>query len=89
MNSPSALKSKSYSNPEATLTSPSVAWIAVRQGKHSDTEMVATVMDIADMAIIPLAKCSRSFVQTVARKLKFLLSLAKVDQCTAEIATTK
>ena len=89
MNSPSALRNKSYSSREATPTSPNVAPDAVRQGKHSGTEIMATAMVIADTAIVPLAKCSRQYAPIVARKLKYRLSLAKVDQCTAEIATTK
>ena len=87
----SALTNKSYSNPEAILTSPSVAPNAVTQGSQAVTETVVTamVMVIVDTVIAPLAKCSPLFVQTVVRKLKYRLSLVKVDQCIAEIATTK
>jgi hypothetical protein len=85
----SALTNKSYSNPEAILTSPSVAPNAVKQGSQAVTETVVTAMVIVDTVITPLAKCSPLFVQTVARKLKYHLSLVKVDQCIAEIATTK
>jgi hypothetical protein len=67
----------------------SVAPNAVRQGKHSGTEMVATAMVLADTAIVPLAKCFLQFVLSVARRLRYRLSLVKVDQYTAEIATTK
>jgi hypothetical protein len=89
MSSLSALTNKSYSNPEAILTSPSVAPNAVTQGSQAVTETVVTAMVIVAMVIAPLAKCSPLFVQTVARKLKYRLSLVKVDQCIAEIATTK
>jgi hypothetical protein len=85
----SALTNKSYSNPEAILTSPSVVPNAVTQGSQAVTETVVTAMVIVDTVITPLAKCSPLFVQTVARKLKYRLSLVKVDQCIAEIATTK
>ena len=89
MSSLSALTSKSYSNPEAIPTSPSVAANAAMQGRQAVTETVATAMVIVDTVIAPLARCSPWFVQTVARKLKYRLSLVKVDQCIVEIATTK
>jgi hypothetical protein len=86
------LTNKSYSNPEAIPTSPSVAPNAVKQGNQAVTETVATVMVtmvIVDTVIAPPARCSPWFVQTVARKQKYRLSLVKADQYTAEIATTK
>jgi hypothetical protein len=88
-NSPSALRSRNNSNPGAIPMSPSVAPNAVTQGSQTVTETVATAMVIVDTVIAPLAKCSPWFVPTVARKLKYRLSLVKVDQCIAEIATTK
>ncbi|KPK21054.1 MAG: hypothetical protein AMJ70_07180 [Dehalococcoidia bacterium SG8_51_3] len=69
--------------------SPSVAPNAATQGRQAVTEMVATAMVIVDTVIAPLARCSPLFVQTVERKLRYRLSLVKVDQCTAETATTK
>jgi hypothetical protein len=88
-NSPSALRNRNSSSREAILTSPSVAPNAVTQGNQTVTETVATAMVIVDTVIAPLAKCSPLFVQNVARKLKYRLSLVKVGQCIAEIATTK
>jgi len=89
VNSLSALRNKSFSNPEATLTNPNVAPNAVRQGKHSDMETVATAMGMADTAIVPLAKCSLQYAQSVAKKPKYRSSPVKVDQCIAVIATVK
>jgi len=89
MSSLSALTSKSYFNPEAILTSPSVVPNAVTQGNQAVMETVVTAMVIADTVIAHLARCSPLFVQTVARKQKYRLSLVKADQCTAETATTK
>jgi len=89
MNSPLALRNKSYSSREVTPTSPNVAPNVVRQGKHSGTEIMTIAMVIVDTAIVLLAKCSRQYAPIVARKLKYRLSLAKVDRCTAEIATIK
>ena len=91
MSSLSALTNKRHSNPEAILTIPSVAPNAVTQGRQTVTETVSTAMVIVivDTVIAPLAKCSPLFVLTVARKLRYRLSLVKVDQCTAEIATAK
>jgi hypothetical protein len=92
MSSLSALTNKSYSNPEAIPTSPSVAQNAATQGRQAVTETVATamvIMVVADTVIAPLARCSPLFVQNVARKLKCRLSLVKADLCIAEIATTR
>jgi threonine/homoserine/homoserine lactone efflux protein len=89
MNSPSVLTNKSFSNPEAILMSLNVAPNAVRQGKHSGMETVATVMVMADTAIVPLAKCFLQYAPIVARKLKYRSSHAEIDQCIAVIATVK
>ena len=85
MSSLSALTSKSYSNPEATPTSQNVAPNAVRQEKQTVMETVAT----ADTATVSPARCSLRYAPSVARKLKYRLNLAKVDQCIAVIATEK
>jgi uncharacterized membrane protein len=82
MNSSSVLTNKSFSNPEAILMSLNVAPNAVRQGKHSGMETVAT-------AIVPLAKCFLQYAPVVARKLKYRSSHAEIDQCIAVIATVK
>jgi hypothetical protein len=89
VNSTSALTNKSYSNPEATLTSPNVALNAVRQENHSGTKAMAAAMVIADTAQVPLARCSLQHVPIVARKLKYRLSHAKTDLYIAVIATAK
>ena len=69
--------------------SPNAAPNAVRQGKHSGTETVATAMVMADTAIVPLAKCSLQYAPIVARKLRYPLNLVAIDQCTAAIAIVK
>ena len=92
MNSPSALTNKSYSNPEAILTSPNVASNVVRQGKHSGTETAATAivtMVIADTAIAHLARCSLRYAPIVVRKPKYHSSHAGKDLYTAVIASAK
>jgi hypothetical protein len=89
MNSPSVLKNKSYSNPEAILTSPNVAPNAVRPEKHSGTATLATAMAVADTAIVPLARCSLQYAPIVARKQKCHSSHAKTDQYIAAIASAK
>jgi hypothetical protein len=89
MSSLSALRNRNSSSREAILTNPNAVPNAAKQGKQSATGIVAIAMEIVDTVIAPLAKCSPLFVQTVARKLKYRLSLVKVDQCIAEIATTK
>ena len=81
VNSPSALRTRSFSNPKAILTSPNVAPNAVRQGNHSGTKAVATAIDHV--------RCSLRFVLSVASKLKYRSSHAKTDQCIAAIATVK
>ncbi len=53
---------------------------AVRQGKHSGTETVAMQADV---------KCSPRFVLSVAKKLKYRLSLVKADRYIAVIAFAK
>ena len=89
MNSPLVLRNKSYSNPEAILTSPNVVPTAVRQGKHNDTETVATAMVTVDTAIVPPAKCFRQYAPIAARKLKCHSSHAEIGQCTAVTASAK
>ena len=89
MNSPSALTNKSYSNPEAILTSPNVAPNAVRQGKHSGTETVAIAMALVDTAIVHLARCSLQYAPIVASKPRYHSSHAKTDLYIAVIASVK
>jgi hypothetical protein len=89
MNSPSVLRNRNFSSREATPTSPNVVPNAVRQGKHSGTETVATAMVIADTAIVPLARCSLQYVPIVARKPKYPSSHAKTDLYIAVIASVK
>jgi len=89
VNSPSALRNKSYSNPEATLTSPNVAPNAVRQEKQNVMGIVATVMEMVATATEPNGKCSPRFVPSAIRKLKYRSSHVKVDPCIAVIATAK
>jgi len=89
VNSSSALRNKSFSNPEAILTSPNVAPNAVRQEKQNVMEMVVTAMEMVATATEPNAKCSPRFVPSAVRKLKYRSSLVKADQCIAVIATVK
>jgi hypothetical protein len=63
--------------PKATLTNPSAALRAVRQGKQSATEAVAINRD---------GKPSRQYVRNVAKRLRYLLSLEVIDQSIAAIA---
>jgi len=91
VNSLSALTSKSYSHPEAILTSLNVVPNVVRQGKHSGTVTVAIAMAIAiaDTAIVPLAKCSLQYAPIVARKLKYHSSHDKTGLYIAAIVSAK
>ena len=76
----SALRNKSSSNPKVILTSPSAVPHAAKQGRHSVTELVATG---------PSGRCSRQYAPSVAKKPKYHLSPAKVDQYTVVIAITR
>ena len=76
----SALKNRSFSNPEVILMSPSAAPRAVRQGSQSVTEIVATDPD---------ARCFPQHAPSVARILKYPLNLAVIGRCIVAIATVK
>jgi hypothetical protein len=82
VNSLSALRIRSFSNPRVILMSPNAVPNAVRQGKHSGTETMATAID-------PHAKCSLQYAPIVARKLKYRSSHAKTDRYIAVIASVK
>jgi hypothetical protein len=82
LNSPSALRSRSFSNPRVIQMSPNVVPNVVRQGKHSGMEMAATAID-------PHDKCSLQYVPIVARKLKYRSSRTKIDRYIAVIASVK
>jgi len=89
VNSPSALRIKSFTNPKVILMSPNVAPNAVRQEKQSATETVATAMEMAAMAIHPDVNYSPQCALIVVKKLKYRSSPARVDQFIAVIATVK
>jgi len=73
-----ALRSKSSSNLKAIPMSLSVVRHAVKQGKRNVTETVATGHD---------GKCSRQYVLSAAKTLKYHLSLVKADRYIVVIAT--
>jgi len=76
----SALRNKSFSNPEAILTSQSAVPHAARQGRQSDTETAATGPD---------ARCFLRHVPSAARIPKYPLNLAVISRFTVAIATVK
>jgi len=82
--SPSRLKSKNSSRPEAIPTSPSAVKPAGRQGSQSatETEAVAT-------ATGPNGKCFPQLAPNVAKRPKYRSSRAKVDQYIVAIATIR
>jgi hypothetical protein len=81
-NSPSALKSRSFSNPRGILTNLNVAPNVVGHERQNVPEMLAT-------AIHPHARCSRQYAPVVGKKLKYLSNHAKADRCIVVIAIAK
>ncbi len=77
---PSALKNKSFSNPEAIQMSLSAAPRVVRQGSQSVTEAATTGPD---------AKCFPQHAPSAARTLKYPLNLAVISRFIVAIATVK
>ena len=78
----SALKSKSFLHPKAIPMTPSAVPHAAKPGSQHATAIVAIAQGLD-------AKCSPQYVPSVAKTRKYHLSLAKVDQCTVEIATVR
>ena len=76
------LESKSSTHLVAYRMNPDVAQSVAEPGSHS-------VMAMVDMAIGPRGKCSLQYVPSVAKTRKYLSSLAKIDRCIAENATTR
>jgi hypothetical protein len=89
LHSLSALGNKNNLRQEAIPTSLNAAPRAARQGKHSSTETVETVMGMIAMATGLDAKCSPQYALSVGRKLKYRSSPVRADQCIAVIATVK
>ena len=84
-----ALRIKSFTNPELILMSLNAVPNAVRQGRHSGTETVAAAMAIADMGIVHPARCSLQYAPIVARKRKYHSNHDKTDQYIAAIVSVK
>jgi len=82
--SPSVLKSKSSSPPEATPMNPSAAYPAVRQGNQTAWEAVALAP-----AGRPSGNYSPQPVHNVAKTPRCRSSHARTDQYTAAIAIIK
>lgn len=76
----SALRNKSFSNPEAILMSPSAVPRAARQGSQSVTEAAATG---------PADRCFPQNVPSAARTPKYPLNLAGISRFTVAIATVQ
>jgi hypothetical protein len=78
----SQLQSKSILPLKAIRTSLNVVLPAVRQGKRSDMEVVATVASLSGRCFLPYAP-------NVAKRLKYRLNPERVNQFTAVLATVK
>ncbi len=76
----SALRNRSFSNPEAILMSPSAVPRAAKQGSQSVTEIVVTGPD---------ARCFPQHARSVARILKYTLNLVVIGRCIVAIVTEK
>ena len=87
--SPSALRNKSSSLPEAIPTSPSAVPHAARNGKHGSTATVATAIGMIAMATGLNAKCFLRYAPSVAKIPRFRSSPAKIGQCIVAIATIR
>ena len=79
-NSPLPLRNKSSMLVEDILMSPSVALLAVRQRERSTTTPEAPELP---------ARCILQYVLSVARNVKFPLSLEKAGQCIVVNATAR
>jgi hypothetical protein len=60
-----------------------------KRGRHDRTAMVKIAIEIMAMSLHPNDKCSLQCAQSVARKLKYHLNLARVDPYIAGIAFPK
>ena len=78
--SPTALRTKSFSNQKVILMSPSVVPNVVGSGRQSVAETAA---------MEPHAKCFPWFVAIAAKKPKYLLNHVAIDRCTVATASEK